>query len=157
MKTHLLSFACSAFLFCSQGVFAGQTDSVLLQTTTGGGLMSPEMFSRGIKIYTSGKVMGFNENKRAEIETELGTLTPSVIANLQKEIATLPMGEKIEFPDTPMCYDAPTTTYEAKVAGETLNFAQISACRTGYIPNAYAATQLKKILDGFEIMFNLNL
>src|SRR5690606_23916137 len=89
---------------------------VLLSMKTSGGHVAPEWmgWAKEVVIYKDGSVRArFRQNEASSwVEKAISKLDKEVVDGLITDLRNLRTGE-IAFPDTPVCYDLPTTNYSA--------------------------------------------
>lgn len=140
-------------LISSMNVFAGS----LISMTTGNAWPTP--FARTISVDQEGLVTlteqtGFSRSLRIK---ELATLSDEVLESLKAKVSELTPEKLFDpAPNTPECYDAPTTTVFATLSdGEEMKVFQKRACKSYILQswvNGPIADSIVNILNGFSAL-----
>lgn len=145
---------------CSLSLFADQAYEPLLTRERFGGHVAPEWagWKEQIVIYKNGNVVErYLANETAEWqETVVSTLSGEVINGITARLNGL-RNTELSFPDNPICYDLPSTTYKAvNELNEEVQFAFDYQCRLGTPPNFSDAELLVAVLDGQALLASFN-
>ena len=131
---------------------------ILLEKKTAGGYVMPEHqgWESGIIITVSGKVSGYYKQSHQH-QTDyfpLGNLNTASLDMIHRTLESLPEHEELQFPNVPICADAPWTEYKAWSSYEK-TFAATRQCRDGLLKDFYKGKNLKNLLDGYDALFRL--
>ena len=131
-------------------------EQVVLSLSTGGGNAPPQMqgWANEVLIYESGKVTARSRQNGESpwMEKTISTIDQSVMQGLKGDIGELVAGD-LAFPDTPECYDFPTTVYYGlNKLGEKVVFAAYSGCRLGVLPEFWRAERLVEMLAAHSML-----
>jgi hypothetical protein len=152
-------------LFCALmalGLLLQATNAIastpILTVETYGGFVPPDRQGWGEKliVYPNGRVItSYRPNFETSWDNQLiATLSAEVMGEITMALNDLSPGQ-LSFPDDPECTDMPVTTYSAKNGqGDSVEFAQIVACRVGYLESFNKSYTLKSILDGLKTVAN---
>ena len=121
--------------------------SLLAEVSTNAGFVPPTFAQNwGIRIYSTGNVEAFKDGKI----TPLATLSPEATQKLAEFVGAVQAGTLVD-PNqgTPMCTDAPSTSYLVYQAGTALRVDEKVGCHELYL-DSIGASEAIEILKGFE-------
>jgi hypothetical protein len=132
--------------------------TVLADRTTACGFMCPQGDYNGVRILTDGSVISFSGKRnlpQPEKRVTVAHIEAGVMAKLEAEANQIVAGDlKDEQQGQPECMDAPTTTYQARVAdGSMVKIEQDFGCHKHKLDarNDFA-DHLARVLDGMALL-----
>lgn len=133
-------------------------DYILLEKKTAGGYVMPEYegWESGIIVSVTGSVSAYYRQSRGHQRDyfPLGKLNSVALDTIHHSLAKLPDHDELVFPNTPLCADAPWSIYKAASTYQKI-FAKRMQCRDAILKDFSPATRLRKLLDGYEALFQL--
>lgn len=128
--------------------------SVVAEVHTYGGLMPAPRRDHGVRVYASGLVISFvgtyGSDGRTESTEDVAMLSSTTLYRIQSAACGVTPGELVDYDrGTPVCMDAPSTSYRSVVRGQLVEIARRSGCHEYGLEDG-SGESLKEFLDGLS-------